>query len=290
MDDTAITLQSYVVAAPSATSAQLEDEVVVLDVAQSQYFGLGEVGARVWKCIESGGTTVAAMKTQLIDTYDVAPDHIERDLMALLHQLHARGLILIDPSEAELEAARAKAAGDDKSSAASSEAATAQALGELRVLRDQERIRQQGPRWWRPVGDWWMLLCAMGLTVCIRLALSVWSLRQVTQAIRRIASHLPRLGTATPAYRRRAAWAANAVGHRFLPNRPCLTQALVLQYLLLRRGDDRSELHIGVAKGKEGELLAHAWIERNGRILIGGTASPHKYQRLDGIAQKVAAP
>ena len=59
--------------------------------------------------------------------------------MALLHQLHARGLILIDPSEAELEAARAKAAGDQQKLCPTVEAATAQAAGELRVLRDQER-------------------------------------------------------------------------------------------------------------------------------------------------------
>lgn len=84
----------------------------------------------------------------------------------------------------------------------------------------------------------------------------------------------------------RAAWAAHAVGRRLLPERPCLTQALVLQYLLLRRGDDSAELHVGVTKSDEEELQAHAWIERDGRVLIGGTNAPKKYERFDDLDVK----
>jgi len=86
----------------------------------------------------------------------------------------------------------------------------------------------------------------------------------------------------------RAAWAARAVGRRFLPERPCLTQALVLQYLLLRRGDDSTELHIGVTKTDE-ELQAHAWVERSGRVLIGGTEAPGKYERFSDLEEKIQA-
>lgn len=84
----------------------------------------------------------------------------------------------------------------------------------------------------------------------------------------------------------RAAWAADAMGRRLLPERPCLTQALVLQYLLLRRGDDSAELHIGVTKSNE-ELQAHAWMERNGRVLIGGTDAPGKYERFSDLGEKM---
>jgi hypothetical protein len=87
----------------------------------------------------------------------------------------------------------------------------------------------------------------------------------------------------------RAAWAAHAVGRRLLPKRPCLTQALVLQYLLLRRGDDAAELHIGVSKTKKKGLQAHAWIERNGKVLIGGTGSPHEYERFQDFRRKLSS-
>jgi len=79
------------------------------------------------------------------------------------------------------------------------------------------------------------------------------------------------------------------VGRRLLPERPCLTQALVLQYLLLRRGDDAAELHIGVAKGEDGTLQAHAWVERGGRVLIGGENAPGMYERFEDLGEKIEA-
>lgn len=143
--------------------------------------------------------------------------------------------------------------------------------------------------WRHPWRNWWMLLQATGITVIVWSGLSVFSLGRVTRGLRRTAMRLPQWSDATPSDRRRAAWAAHAVGRRLLPERPCLTQALVLQYLLLRRGDDAAELHIGVAKSDD-DLQAHAWVERNGRVLIGGTSSPDEYERFDGLSGTVNAP
>ena len=56
---------------------------------------------------------------------------------------------------------------------------------------------------------------------------------------------------------------------RFVPAASCLTQALSLQVVLGRRGLD-SRLCIGVRKGKGDKFEAHAWVERGGRVLIGG--------------------
>lgn len=143
--------------------------------------------------------------------------------------------------------------------------------------------------WRHPWQNWALLLYAAALTVCVRAGLSAYSLSRVTRALRRVATELPQRGPATPRYRMRAAWAAQAVGRRFLPERPCLTQALVLQYLLLRRGDDTAELHIGVTKGEDGSLEAHAWVERDGRVLIGGANAPGTYERFENLGAKLDA-
>ena len=50
----------------------------------------------------------------------------------------------------------------------------------------------------------------------------------------------------------------------------CLVQALALQVLLEREGFPAS-LCIGVARGQRGQLEGHAWVESQGRILIGGS-------------------
>lgn len=131
-----------------------------------------------------------------------------------------------------------------------------------------------------------MIARVLCLTLLVRGLLGIWSLSDVSRWLKKTARQFSSRTQGNEAYRERAAWAANAVGHRLLPERPCLTQALVLQYILLRGGDELAQLHIGVAKEGE-ELQAHAWVERNGRVLIGGTASPHKYERFEDLEEKI---
>lgn len=131
-----------------------------------------------------------------------------------------------------------------------------------------------------------MLARVLCLTMLVRGLLGIWSLSDVSRWLKKTARQFSSRTQDDEAHRERAAWAANAVGHRLLPKRPCLTQALVLQYILLRGGDELAQLHIGVAKEDE-ELQAHAWVERNGKVLIGGTASPHKYERFGDLEEKM---
>lgn len=140
--------------------------------------------------------------------------------------------------------------------------------------------------WRHPWEDWGLLLQAGVFTVCVRVGLSVLSLSRVTRELRRLATAPPR-STTTSQYRLRASWAVRAVGKRLLPNRPCLTQALVLQYMLLRHGDDSAQLHIGVTKDEDGALQAHAWVERNGHVLIGGENAPDRYEQFENLEAKI---
>ncbi|HMB95838.1 MAG TPA: lasso peptide biosynthesis B2 protein [Tepidisphaeraceae bacterium] len=55
---------------------------------------------------------------------------------------------------------------------------------------------------------------------------------------------------------------------RYIPGATCLTQALVAQVLLQRDGFS-PKMCIGVARGEGGEFKAHAWIELDGRIIVG---------------------
>jgi hypothetical protein len=59
---------------------------------------------------------------------------------------------------------------------------------------------------------------------------------------------------------------------RYVPKATCLTQALTTQLLLGRYGHPAA-LHIGVARSEMGEFQAHAWVESNGVVVIGGSKS-----------------
>ncbi len=70
----------------------------------------------------------------------------------------------------------------------------------------------------------------------------------------------------------RLAWAIRAVS-RYLPGTGnCLVQSLAAQTMLARRGY-ASHLRIGVAKDEGGNFMAHAWVECEGKIVIGGTGA-----------------
>jgi hypothetical protein len=73
-------------------------------------------------------------------------------------------------------------------------------------------------------------------------------------------------------------WAVAAVSRRILRDRPCLTQALVGQRLLRQCGIS-TDLRIGVAR-IEGEFQAHAWLELDDRVVLGGSSSPQRYTLL----------
>ena len=64
-------------------------------------------------------------------------------------------------------------------------------------------------------------------------------------------------------------WAVEAVGNFFLFLDNCLIKAMVLEFLLRSQGYT-AELCIGVQKGSEKKLEAHAWIESDGVIVMGG--------------------
>lgn len=83
---------------------------------------------------------------------------------------------------------------------------------------------------------------------------------------------------------RRIVGAVEAMSRRLLGMKPCLTQALAAQRMLRQEGID-SVLRIGVTKDGS-ELLAHAWLERDNRVLIGGKHSPHLYTPLVSMRQE----
>jgi hypothetical protein len=83
----------------------------------------------------------------------------------------------------------------------------------------------------------------------------------------------------------KVAWAVGMAGG-IVPRVTCLSQALAVQVLLARQGYPTT-LTIGVAKSQDGQLEAHAWVEIEGRIVIGKLADLSRFTPfppLDGDA------
>ena len=85
---------ALVVVAPDVLAGDFGAEQVLLDLRQGMYYGLEEVGARIWQLLQRP-TTVPALCAALIAEYDVEPARCERDVVALLGELAGRGLVEI---------------------------------------------------------------------------------------------------------------------------------------------------------------------------------------------------
>jgi len=59
------------------------------------------------------------------------------------------------------------------------------------------------------------------------------------------------------------------VASHLVPRSTCLTKALAA-HVLLRRVGHEGVLHIGVARDEAGKFEAHAWLECQGKVIIGG--------------------
>ena len=118
-----------------------------------------------------------------------------------------------------------------------------------------------------------LLLSAAFLLGAIRLGLSLLSFQTLRRLLAHVTQTPTRLRNADQSFPDRIAWAV-AVASRYVPKATCLTQALATQVLCARQGHTAC-LCIGVAKGERGHLEAHAWVESQGRIVIGGSAVEH---------------
>lgn len=73
-------------------SSELNDDIVILNLASGIYYGLNEVGARVWQLIQQP-CRVGEIQGVLLEEYDVTPEACHQELLKLLQELKKAGLI-----------------------------------------------------------------------------------------------------------------------------------------------------------------------------------------------------
>jgi trimethylamine:corrinoid methyltransferase-like protein len=87
-----VSQRSTVVAAKGQVSSDLGGEVAILDLEKGTYYGLDEVGARIWKLVQEP-TAVSEVQATVVQEYDVEPARAERDVLRLLQRLVDEGLV-----------------------------------------------------------------------------------------------------------------------------------------------------------------------------------------------------
>ena len=90
-----ISSKSVVVASKDQVSCGLSGEAAILNLSDGMYYGLNEVGARIWSLL-SAPIEVAKIRDQIEREYDVDIERCEKDLITLLGKLNDAGLIEVN--------------------------------------------------------------------------------------------------------------------------------------------------------------------------------------------------
>ena len=72
--------------------AEIDGEIVVLSVEHGSCYALNRVGSRIWELL-AGPVRVEDICATLLTEYKVNPDVCERQVIDLLDDLHAEGLL-----------------------------------------------------------------------------------------------------------------------------------------------------------------------------------------------------
>jgi len=131
--------------------------------------------------------------------------------------------------------------------------------------------------------DKWLFVRVFGLLVRVRVGLWLRPFNRVRQfaerlgdkpvedVSRRLSAHdLTSLVTAAACY---------------IPHATCLTQALVA-HAVLRRYGYTPELKLGVGRGNGNKFQAHAWVELDGKVVIGDLPALGEYTPLPELAPR----
>lgn len=74
--------------------AEVDGEIVALNIGKGQCYGLNKVGSRIWQLLEQP-VRIADMCATLIREYEIDKAVCERDVLDLLEDLRAEDMIIV---------------------------------------------------------------------------------------------------------------------------------------------------------------------------------------------------
>ena len=89
-----ISLSSRVKIASDMLFREIEGEAVILNLTMGIYFGLGQVGTRIWHLMEQSRRLKDILQS-LLKEYGVEESRCREDLFRLIQALHKNGLVEI---------------------------------------------------------------------------------------------------------------------------------------------------------------------------------------------------
>jgi Coenzyme PQQ synthesis protein D (PqqD) len=93
-----VTLRSSVAICKDVVFRELQGEAIILNLNTGVYFGLNEVGSRMWTLIQQHAS-LARVFDAIQEEYEVTPEILEADLLNLVSNLQNKGLVSVSEEE-----------------------------------------------------------------------------------------------------------------------------------------------------------------------------------------------
>ncbi len=94
MDPQTMDLNQTIALSPDVVSQKVSEETVLLGLESENYFGLDEVGTRIWQLIKETNELQSIFDT-LLEEYGIPEARLQLDLTTLLTEIEGLGLVTL---------------------------------------------------------------------------------------------------------------------------------------------------------------------------------------------------
>ena len=89
-----LNLDSTITQNKETLSSAIDDELVLMSIANSKYYGMDSVGNRIWSLLAEP-ITASNIIAALTEEYDISTAECKKDVLSFLGELHSENLVII---------------------------------------------------------------------------------------------------------------------------------------------------------------------------------------------------
>lgn len=93
-------LNQTITLSPDVISQEVSGETVILDLNSENYFGLDEVGTRIWQLVEETGN-LQQVYDRMLAEYEVDEEQLLEDMGKLILEIEKIGLVSLQPGSTQ---------------------------------------------------------------------------------------------------------------------------------------------------------------------------------------------
>jgi len=90
-----ITIESVIVQIEEIVASDIDGETVMMSVENGKYYGLDDIGSRIWELIERP-IRISDLIDRLLERFDVDRETCEKDVLKFLNELNDDRILVVE--------------------------------------------------------------------------------------------------------------------------------------------------------------------------------------------------